>query len=146
MVACRVGFGAGLGGMGGGACDLLDPLHLLHELGDGDTAILRDLREGPERGEAIERRPRVVKRVRGAQLLAEAVLQAGQLEHHPHLPTGDDTGTVGGRTQHHLSGAGNPLDLVGDGAGARGGDRDQVLLGVDDGLLRERWGCGGKKR
>src|SRR6188508_2575997 len=81
----------------------------------------------------LDRRAGHVDRVGRAVDLREDVADAGRLEDRAHRATGDDTGTLGRRLQHHLAGRELDVDLVRDRRPDHR-DLDDVLLRVLDAL------------
>lgn len=108
---------------------------MLQHLRHGQPALLGDHLDRPLQLQALDCRARVVERVARAELLAEGVLDAGQLEHDAHGAPGDDAGSLGGRAQHHAGRAEDAVDAVREGRAARERDGDHLLLRGDDGLL-----------
>lgn len=108
---------------------------VLQHLRDRQPALLGDHLDRPLQPEALDGRARVVERVARAQLLAERVLDARELEHDAHGASGDDAGTLGRGAQHHARGAEHAVDAVRERRAARERDRDHFFFGGDDGLL-----------
>src|SRR4051812_8067766 len=108
----------------GGAVRLVR-IQIRHRLAAG----LRDLLDRAQRLERHDRRVDHVVLVRRPDRLRQDVRDAGDLEHRADTAAGDHTGTGRGRTEQHLRGAEEALDVVRDRA-LHQRDLEEVALGA----------------